>query len=183
MTIKNTLTTYGSVAKFLHWLIFLLLFFMIIYGYFLPDIPKTYQAMAYNIHKVTGVLILCLMLLRGFWALINPRPLLASQASSFWERVIERIVHYLLYVAVIAMPLSGWIGSSSAGKAPHVGGFVLQLPIAHHKALIKGAFEIHNFLALAIIVLVSLHFIAALYHYFIKKDEILQRMLPSSRHY
>src|SRR3990167_4238155 len=98
---RNSNTQYGSVAKFFHWVIFLLLFCMIIFGFLLDDIPKDYQGVAYNTHKLTGLTILCLMLLRALWALTNPKPALPSDTKP-WQRTAERLVHLLLYLTIIA---------------------------------------------------------------------------------
>jgi cytochrome b561 len=180
MSIRNTNSTYGSLAKFFHWLIFALVFLMLIYGYFLDDIPKEYKPFAYNTHKLIGLSILFLMLARLCWTLINPKPQLPG-TPSFWERCAERFVHYLLYIVVIAMPLSGWIGSAAAGKFPQLGGFIFTLPIAQSKDLAHQAFEWHEFLAFSILGLVAVHVLAALYHHFIRKDNVLRRMMPGGR--
>lgn len=177
MPLKNTMTAYGSVAKFFHWLIFLLLFFMIIFGYFLDDIPKDYQPFAYNIHKLTGLLILTLMVLRALWAMFNVKPILPMKTRT-WERWAERMVHMLLYAVIIAMPLAGWIGSSAAGRPPHLGNYKLLLPVPQSKPLVESSFSVHNTLAIIIIVLFCVHVAAALFHHFIRKDDVLRRMLP-----
>jgi len=177
MALRNSQVAYGSVAKFFHWLIFLLVLFMIIYGYSLQYVPKDYQAFAYNIHKLTGVTILTLMILRLLWALSNPKPLLPLDVPH-WERLLERFVHALLYLVLIVMPLAGWIGSVAGGRPPHIGDINLWLPIEQNKALAEAAFNVHNTTAIIIIVLVSLHILAALYHHFIKRDDILRRMMP-----
>lgn len=174
---RNSYTQYGSVAKFFHWVIFLLLVGMLIFGFFLDDIPKDYQGFAYNIHKLTGLTILCLMVLRALWALSNPKPILPADTKA-WERVIEHVVHILLYLAVIAMPLVGWIASSADGRPPHLGSIQIKFPIEKNAALADGLFSVHNTLAIVLIVLISIHVLAALYHYFVKKDQILQRMMP-----
>lgn len=178
MSLRNTTLTYGSVAKFFHWLIFLLLFGMIIFGFLLDDIPKDSQPFAYNIHKLTGLTILTLMLLRTGWTLMNPKPVLPFDTLP-WQRVAERVVHFLLYACVIAMPIMGWVGSTASGHAPHLGSINLALPIAEDKAFADQAFAIHNFLAFTIIALVTIHVAAAFYHHFIKRDNILIRMLPN----
>lgn len=179
MSLKNTATTYGSVAKFFHWLIFFLLIFIITLGYFLDEIPKESQPVVYNIHKLTGLSILTLMILRGIWALFNIKPLLPMRTHT-WERWVERLVHWLLYAAVIAMPLAGWIGSSAAGHPPHLGDYPLLLPVPASKTLAESSFDLHNKIAIIIIVLFCVHAIAALFHHFIRKDEVLKRMLPGS---
>ncbi|SRR5579883_193023 len=177
MTFRNTSTSYGSIAKFFHWLIFLLLLFMVIYGFLLGDIPKDYQPTAYNFHKLLGLTILALMILRALWAGINPKPALPFGTPS-WERGVERGMHFLLYVIVMAMPLAGWIGSVAGGRPPHIGNLNITLPIAQNKPLAETLFDLHNNLAIILIILVSLHILAALYHHFIKRDDILRRMLP-----
>lgn len=178
MPLKNTYAAYGSVAKFFHWLIFLLLFIMIVFGYFLDDIPKEYKSEAYNIHKLTGLSILTLMLLRLFWAVNNVKPLMPA-TMNIVESFLAKTAHYVLYVIVIAMPLTGWIGSSAAGRLPHIGNYTLPLPlIPQDKALVAASFDMHSVLAITIICLVSLHALAAFYHHFVKKDDVLKRMLP-----
>lgn len=180
MPLRNTPMSYGSVAKFFHWLIFILLAIMLTFGFFLSHIPKTYQPLAYNTHKLTGLTILTLMILRALWALTNPKPILPKDTRP-WQRVAERTVHFLLYLTVMLMPLAGWIGSMAAGRPPHIGDINLNLPIGQDKLLSDTAFKIHGLLAITIIVLVSVHVMAALYHHVIKKDNILRRMMPECR--
>lgn len=178
MGLKNTENSYGSVAKFLHWLIFLLVFVMIVGGFCLGYVPDDYKGLVYNLHKLTGLTILSLMLIRLGWKLINVKPKLPAD-TTVWQRRAERAVHDLLYLLIIAMPLVGWIGSSSAGKPPHIGDIALGLPIAQNKELIETMFELHEYIAYGIIFLVSIHVLAALYHHYVKKDDVLRRMMPS----
>jgi cytochrome b561 len=175
MPIKNTSSTYGVISKTLHWLIALLVVAMLIFGYFLGDVPKAYQPIAYNTHKLVGLTILSLMILRLIWALVNAKPTLPG--TKRWERVTEHVVHWSLYLFVICMPISGWIGSVAAGYAPHLGGVVFGLPIEKNKTLESASFDLHDSFAIIIIVLVSLHFLAAMFHHFVKKDNVLRRML------
>lgn len=177
MGMMNTTRSYGSVAKFLHWLIFVLVFCMIIGGFLLDDVPKEYKGVIYNLHKLTGLTILLLMLVRLFWKTVNVKPLLPSDTKP-WERRVERAVHDLLYLLIIAMPLAGWIGSSSAGKAPHIGNVTFALPIPQNKPLVKVMFEMHELIAFGIIGLVTIHFFAALFHHYARKDDVLRHMLP-----
>ncbi len=175
--LKNTKTTYGSLAKFFHWTVFFLVAFMLVLGFFMDDVSdKTLKGEVFNIHKLIGLTILLLMLLRATWASINPKPILFNAAR--WEYFLERLMHYTLYVVLIAMPLCGWVGSVSGGYTPHLFSLNFNLPIPQNKSLSDICFTIHNTLAVVIIVLVSLHILAALYHHFIKKDNILLRMMP-----
>lgn len=174
---KNTLTSYGSIAKLLHWLIFFLVLCMICVGYFMDEIQnKAVRSVVYNAHKITGLSILALMILRVIWMLINPRPV--SLNTKPWEKTLERFVHGLLYLLLITMPVSGWIMSSAAGKPPHLFHWTFSLPVEQSKALAELFVSIHNALAVVIIVVVSLHAAAAMYHHVIKKDNVLNRMSP-----
>jgi cytochrome b561 len=176
MSIKNTSTSYGALAKFFHWTIALLIIAMLTFGYFLEDIPKDYAGFAYNLHKMTGVTILLLMVLRLGWASINVKPILPF--TSVFEKLLEHAVHYALYIFAIVMPLVGWVGSSAAGRAPHIGNCVIALPIPPNKALVETCFYLHNMIAIILITLISLHVLAGLYHYFIRRDDVLRRMMP-----
>ena len=175
MTLRNTNVSYGSVAKVLHWLIFVLVFCMIVFGFLLSYVPKDYAAIAYNTHKLTGLTILCLMVLRLLWALVNAKPQL-PQYTPAWRLFVERSIHFLMYAVLIGMPLSGWIGSMAAGRPPHLGSMSFDLPIDQDKAVSSSAFDIHTELAYIIIFLVAIHVLAAVYHHFVLKDNILRRM-------
>lgn len=176
--LKNTSFTYGSVAKFFHWLIVFFVILMLFLGYFMEDISdKVLRGVVVNAHKLLGITILALMILRGLWALMNTKPAL-PMGTPAWQRAADYLVQGLLYFSLIAMPLVGWIGSSSAGKPPRWGDVVLGLPILKREWLIDVSFALHNFLAVAIIVLICIHVLAALFHHFIRKDNILLRMLP-----
>jgi len=179
MPLRNTTLAYGSVAKFFHWLLFLLILCQFILGYSFDNIPKDFQSMAYNVHKLTGLSILGLMFLRGLWALYNPKPLLPL-STRLWEHLAERLVHFLLYFTIIATAVVAWIGSATGGKPPHLGDWKLGLPLALNKPLTETLYDIHDDLAIVIIVLVSIHILAALFHYIIRGDNILQRMMPGS---
>ena len=175
--LRNTKTSYGSIAKIFHWAIFILVTFMLVLGYFMDEIDKPARGMVMNLHKLTGLLILLLMLCRLFWALMNPKPELPV-GTKIWERMLSRAVHFTLYVLILAMPVAGWVMSSASGHAPFIGSFKMKLPIAESDEVSHVAMNTHNFLAIVIIILVSLHVLAALFHFFIKKDNVLQRMMP-----
>ncbi len=177
MAIKNTYQSYGSVSKFFHWIIVLLVFGMLIYGFLMGYLPKEYKGLGYNIHKLTGLTILTLMILRTLWALKNPKPRLPSGAP-LWQIAAERLMHFGFYVVLLAMPVVGWVMSSAAQKAPHLWGYSLALPMGKNKALAHQMSTIHEILAYVIIAMIVIHVAAALRHHFVKKDNILVRMLP-----
>lgn len=178
MALRNSFLQYGSVSKFFHWLIVFLVLIMLCLGFFMNGIEnKIIKGEVFNIHKLIGLTVLLLMILRLIWALTNPKPKLPFD-TPLWERILERGMHDLFYLVLILMPISGWVLSTAAGKSPHIGWFRLSLPISQSKALASFSDSVHVFLAWTIIVLVTLHILAALKHYFMNKDYVLQRMTP-----
>jgi cytochrome b561 len=145
-------------------------------GYFMDDIKtEAIQKLVYNTHKITGITVLLVIVIRLLWKFMNVQPVSLNETK--WERFLEHSLHWLLYLILIFMPLSGWLRSSAAGRAPQLFDWTLSLPVAKSTFLADVFAKIHNTLAIVIIVLVSLHVLAALYHYIVKKDQVLQRML------
>ena len=179
MTLTNTNQSYGSIAKFLHWLIAIIVICLLFAGYFMGDIAdKSLKLQVFNLHKLFGLSVLALILLRLLWRLANPVPLLPPEMA-LWERTLEKTVKAFFYIALFVMPLSGWIFSTADGHAPHLGNIKLAAPfIPLNKTLADDIFNIHSTFAIIIIGLLCLHIAGALKHHFINKDNVLRRMLP-----
>lgn len=181
MRVRNTATSYGCISRLFHWVIFLLVFATIPLGFLMADVSdKVWRGQLINTHKLIGVLILILMSLRVLWALFNVKPGLPFQTPA-WQRMAERCMHFLLYLALFIMPLSGLIGSVAAGRPPHFYGVDIMLPIGLNETVADFAFTyVHQPVALVLIALISIHILAALYHHFVKRDDILRRMVRGS---
>ncbi len=172
--LKNTNHSYGSLSKWLHWGVVLLVLLMFLSGYF--------GLFSMNTHKLMGLSILSLMVLRIIWRLCNPTPELPPHVTKL-ERILSHSVQGLLYLALVMMPLSGWIMASAKGYFPHLGHWLIPLPGISLNHNVGEFFEnVHVTLAVIILVLIGLHFLGAIKHYFIDKDGILQRMLPRCCH-
>lgn len=179
MSLRNTTETYGSVAKFLHWLIAISVLLMLLVGVSFDYLPKPLYAFALPIHKSLGVTILGLIILRLLWRLANPVPRLPKNTPQ-WECIAMRAVHFLFYVIIIAMPITG-IVMTIAGSHPLTFWWLLNIHVPFipaDKALSSLMFNWHAYLAWTIAALIVLHTAAALKHHFINKDTILVRMLP-----
>src|SRR4029077_11827122 len=110
---KNTDIAWGPVAKLFHWTIALLIFTQFALGWIAVThrlSPTKIQLFVW--HKSTGVLVLVLVALRLLWRAMNPSPALPFNTPP-GERFAAHASHGLLYVLMIAMPLSGWIINSS----------------------------------------------------------------------
>ncbi|MDE3016055.1 MAG: cytochrome b [Pseudomonadota bacterium] len=179
MALRNTEETYGSVAKYFHWLIFLLVAGMIALGFIMTSLENSpLKFRLIGIHKSIGITILALVLIRLGWKMANVAPILPESLAAL-EKFAAHAGHAMLYILIIVMPLSGWALSSAAGIPVSVfGWFTLPNLVGHDKALAHQLAELHSVLAWVIIAAVSLHVCAALLHHFYHKNNVLRRMLP-----
>jgi cytochrome b561 len=107
---------YTRTAVLLHWMIAALLFAEFAHGWWMQEIPKQppgIRADAFNMHKSVGLLLLALVLVRLGWRLAHRPPVLLPVAR--WQAVLARSNHVLLYAMMVAMPLSGYLGSVFSG--------------------------------------------------------------------
>ncbi len=175
MQLTNTKNRYGFIAIFLHWLLAILFIGMLILGLYMHSLPIGIEKLKlYGLHKEFGLLVLWLVILRLFWRLANTSPTLPPP---LWESIAARIVQVLFYILMFAMPLTGWLLTSSVGlPISFFGLFVMPTLIPANDGLRIVFLEIHKWLAYGLIATIILHVGAALKHHFIDKDDILRRI-------
>ncbi|MCD6046984.1 MAG: cybB [Gammaproteobacteria bacterium] len=176
MEIKNDSQHYGIVEKILHWLMALLIILMLSVSFFFDDFSKTTKSTLIGTHKLIGMSIFLLAIIFLIWKKINIKPAFPENMPR-WQTFLARFVHHLLMLAIIIMPLAGWIMSTAAGKPPKIGTIALNFPgIPLDKTLSGFCWNIHLIVAWLLIGLISLHVLGALKHALIDKDGILRRM-------
>lgn len=176
---RNTHAGWGMPAKLLHWIVALLVLLQIPLGWAAVSWPLSPAKLdLYVWHKSTGMLILALMLVRIAWRAMNVAPSLPSDMRPA-ERVSARWLQALLYALLIAMPIVGWI-INSAANIPFRIFWRIPLPavVAPDKALADAMAQIHFALFVVLAVLVAIHIAAALNHHFVRRNQVLSRMLP-----
>jgi len=170
---------YTRTAQALHWTLALLLVGMVSLGLYMHELPLSpLKLQLYSYHKWAGVSVFLLVLARLTWrATHRPPPLPAGTAPLV--RIASSVAHALLYVLMLAIPLSGWLMSSALGfQTVYLG--VLPLPdlLEKDKLLGEQLKFVHMFLNYTLAALVLMHVGAALKHHLIDRDDILARMLP-----
>ena len=171
---------YTRTAIVLHWLILALLVAQFAVGWTMPHIDRnTPVTTLISLHFSIGVLILGLIVVRLVWRIIHGEP--APEAGiPPWQVRSARVIHWLLYLLLLVVPLLGWINASYRGMPITFFGLV-HVPqlIGTHTTGWGWTGDIHTLVAeYGILPLVGLHVAAALYHYFVRRDRVLQRMLP-----
>jgi cytochrome b561 len=179
MTYGTRTDNYPATSKWLHWLVAACVLTTVPVAIAMTNVEKgPNQDFLYNFHKSLGVLILLLMTLRLINRLAVGAPI-PEPGIEPWQKAVSSAVHTALYVLLFAMPIVGYIANSAYGAAtPFFGLFNLPAAVGQNEALSKQLFAIHRWVGWLVVVIVLLHVGAALYHYFARRDTVLQRMLP-----
>lgn len=173
---------YSRVAVILHWLLALFIAANFIIAWVADDFPKAERMQMMGIHKAIGLTVLALTVIRIIWRLMHKPPPLSS-ALAAWEVALARVTHFLFYVLLLAIPLTGWGMASGHGQPISWFGLfnVPALPVGSSKA-VGGVFhESHELLGIVMLVLLGLHVLGALKHQFLDHDDTMARMLPHLR--
>ena len=181
MTYGTRTDHYPATSKLLHWLVAVSVLTTAPVAIAMTRVAKgPTQDLLYNLHKSLGVLILVLMVLRLINRLAVGAPI-ADPDIAQWQKALSSFVHTSLYVLLLAMPVVGYIANSAYGATtPFFGLFELPMIVGKDEALATQLFTIHRWVGYLLIVLVLMHVGAALYHHFIRHDNVLRRMLPHS---
>ena len=171
---------YTRTAIALHWLVAALVIAQIAWGWWMQGIAKQPvgpRVDAFNLHKSMGMLILALMLARLAWRIGHPPPSLPPMPR--WQRSAAHASHALLYAALIAQPLIGYLGSVWSGYPVRIFGVV---PVwgARHPALKDALSHAHLVVGCVLMAAIALHVAAALRHLSLR-DGVVHRMLPHAR--
>lgn len=168
----------GAIA--FHWIIAVAIIGNLIVGLFHDWLPRAWGVMP--IHKAMGITILALSIARLAWRLAHTPPPLPLGMPR-WEVVAAKSTHWLFYALMIALPVTGWMMSSTGTPPRPLNWFGLfpipYLPIS--KAAGDFGHDAHTVLGYAMAALVVLHIAAALRHHLILRDSTLVRMAPVLR--
>lgn len=180
MTLDNTDPRWGAVSQAMHWLIVLAITAMAIIGLLLDELPPTPSWFwFYDLHKSVGLTVLVLVVVRLCWRLYTGAPQPVPGVPG-WQRRLAGLTHGLLYLLILAMPLSGWLYDSASGLRPlrWFGTFDVPKLAAPDEALAQSAHTAHEWLFWVLLALVIVHAGAAVYHHVFRQDATLTRMLP-----
>ncbi len=194
MQLTNTTNNYGIVAKWLHWLtavLFLCSYGTVYFRHWFTEKETTANWIALQLHLSVGVTIAVIVILRIIWRLSNKKP--NPEAGTRIQHFAIRIGHYALYVIMIVMPLTGYIGTGVNTE------YFLMFDIAKFESTAIFTSVVNNGLGMTfkelekpvdfihkellgeylVWMLIAGHVLAALYHHFIKKDRTLYKMTSS----
>ncbi|AYH43334.1 cytochrome b [Azoarcus sp. DN11] len=170
---------YARPAVVVHWLIAILVLVALPLGYYMTDLslsPRKLQLISW--HKWIGFTVLLLFIPRLIVRLTRPVPVPVTTMPG-WQRIVASITHVVLYVLMIAVPVTGWLMSSAKGfPVVYLGLVPLPDLVGKDEALGDLLKSVHEVLTSGLLTLVGLHIAAALKHHIIDRDETLARMVP-----
>ena len=170
---------YTATAIGLHWLLAVMLVCIASVGVYMSDLPLSpWRLRLYSWHKWAGVTAFILVIARLAWRATHRPPALPA-AMTRATRFAAHVGHALMYVLMVAIPLSGWLMSSAKGFQTVYFG-VLPIPdvLPRNKELGAALLQVHQALNLLLAIVVGGHVAAALKHHLIDKDDVLVRILP-----
>ncbi len=178
----RAIEVYNPALRTLHWLMAALIFVALPLGVWARELPRgDLRSDVLFVHKSFGVTVLALVVLRVLVRLILGAPSYAVPL----RRLVQAVAgasHFALYALMIALPVSGYVTSSSGGHpVSFFGLFTLPNLVPHDKTLDEAAAQAHFVFAWTIGIVLVLHLAAVVWHARVKRDEVLTRMWPRWR--
>jgi cytochrome b561 len=194
----QTSTRYSKTAVVLHWLIAIFIVVMFAIGWFMADIPKegpkqsaydlldlglytwqlseevTARTFYFNLHKSLGITIFALIAIRILWRITHKPPAFLTSYKAM-ERKVATGTHHLLYILMVAVPLSGLITGVTSKYGIKWFGLDLISGLAN-KPIHEAFAVVHEICTFIFLALIVLHVAGALKHKFVDKDETMKRM-------
>jgi cytochrome b561 len=159
--LRNGPAEFGLVTRVIHWTMMLLIIGQLALGLRIADMePGLANLWLYGLHKTVGFGVLVLVLVRIAWHLISPPPVpLGARNATFWA---ARAAHWTIYALIIAIPLTGWAGSSATGIDVMIADRWTVPPLV--EASEDGEawwFRLHDILTKLLMALVTIHMLGA----------------------
>lgn len=177
--LKDSSSHFGLISQLIHWIMAIIMIGLVAVGlymtYLMPVGPDKFTL--YGWHKQIGIVALVLVIFRLGWRAVNTRPHEIGSAKP-WEKQAARWVHRFFYVAMVVMPLSGWLMSSAKGYPVSVFGYILPKLIEPSPTLGPVFALTHQITAYILIAGIILHVGGAFKHLWVYKDKTVQRMVP-----
>ena len=170
---------YTSVARALHWVVALFVVLQFVFIFTAEALPREDEMRDtfFHLHFSTGFTVLVLATWRLVYRFMNPPPAPEHGQPPLLKRA-ALAAHWLMYLLIFALPITGWMLVATAGGAIDWY-WLAEIPnfIGKNEVLHEQLEEVHEILGWLLLVVASIHLLAALWHHFIRKDDTLRRML------
>ena len=178
LTVKiiNSSEKYGLVAKLFHWITFVVLVAQVPFGFYLVGLEFSDRRIDLeNVHILIGISIFYFVLLRLLWKLFNTTP---KTEHNFFkgQNLIAKTNHFLLYVSIFAITISGVLKKLYMGETLNFLLFKYGFEKDNFQ-LADTYYAVHIYANYLLIALVTLHILAVIAHHILFKDKIIKKIL------
>jgi cytochrome b561 len=171
------MAAYDRTSIALHWIVGVAILFQFALGWRMGAVPEAEAAPWFELHYSVGVTLAAFVVLRLLWRLSHPAPELPGTLPRL-QRAVAKASHWALYACMVVMPVSGYLGASSAREPVRYFGS----PLPHFRwnsPEVQDAMgSVHGITAWLLGALIAVHVGAALYH-LVRRDGVFARMWPS----
>lgn len=161
----------------LHWLIAVLIVGLYAVGLSVDLFDKPVRPFIINLHAVFGLVLLLLVVVRIFWRATHVSPPFPASMGPLFQKAASA-GHGLLNLLTLAIPVVGVPAFLLRGRPLDLGLFQIPAPFEANRDLAHQVTEFHGLLANILIALVVCHVLVALYHQFVLRDGLLDRIKP-----
>jgi len=172
-------TSYDGVAIALHWITAALVVANFALAQTWDWFATPVKGLMEDTHMSFGVLLTAVVVARLAWRWLPEHQVSSIEAG--WMRITSKATHYLLYLLLLAEAGLGFAFRWGAGRPMEFFGLGIPPLIGEMGRPLRHELrEFHEWIGWAIIVFAAVHAAAALYHHYVLKDRVLERMLPRS---
>jgi cytochrome b561 len=177
MALRNSTTEFGSLAKWLHWLVAIGIFVILYLGLEQAGMERGPEKLGMRvIHGSIALIVLLLMTIRLVWRVMNETPA-HPEGMPGWQRASATFVHWAIYVAVFVQLISGPITVTTGdSNVSFFGLFEFSLPVEKSREAHHFWEEVHEVSWKIVALLVVIHILGALYNHFVAKNDVLRRI-------
>lgn len=185
---RSTTETWGTLTRALHWISAIMVIGLLTHGWLMTHVvARENRLWNYATHGSIAVYFAVILLIRLFWRAGDGTPRLPTGTPA-WQIAASHGTHALLYLLMIGMVTTGYLmWSSLPGRIDparaalwdfHLFGF--KLPAVHAvpaRDVSKFWENWHEFISHLLEIFVVLHIVAALWHQFVTRDNVMARMV------
>jgi len=166
---------YHPLLVSLHWILAIGIILLLFGGTMLADLESNDPQKIFGMtgHMVIANVVLVLMSIRFIVRMKTQKPAPADIGNALLNKGAA-IAHYVMYLLVFVMAASGWSMALAAGLPGILfgdSGNALPDDLTIYPARVA-----HGIVATVFMLVILAHFLAALYHQFVRKDGLLSRM-------
>jgi cytochrome b561 len=171
---------YTLTAQALHWITATLMFIVLPVAWVMMNMPEEAprRSLLFTLHKSIGLTIVMIVAIRLVWRARHPAPALGARLNS-WEKGAAIVSHWMLYVILIGMPVSGYLLDTAGGYPISYFGLFSVPVFSKSPAFASAATWVHVVVGQWVVYsLILLHVAATVWHVSVRRDGVLDRMLP-----